>query len=91
MSSVLDAARESGEGEIDLMRSLRVQTAQAKLSARIVTLMPFILVALFSLMSKDFLTPFFTSFAGFCLLGLALSMQLAGVLMVRRMLRVEME
>lgn len=91
MSSVLDAACESVEGELDLLRSLRVQTAQAKLSARIVTLMPFVLVALFSLMSSDFLTPFFASFAGLCLLGLALSMQLAGVLLVRRMLRVEME
>lgn len=86
---VLDAARDSIEGELELMRSLRVQTAQAKLSARIVTVMPFLLVALFSLMSPDFLTPFFASVAGMCLLSLALLMQLAGVLLVRRMLKVE--
>lgn len=86
---VLDAARDSIEGELELMRSLRVQTAQAKLSARIVTVMPFLLVALFSLMSSDFLAPFFASVAGMCLLSLALLMQLAGVLLVRRMLKVE--
>ncbi|WP_172136900.1 type II secretion system F family protein [Adlercreutzia sp. ZJ473] len=89
VAPVLEAARESVEGELELMRSLRVQTAQAKLSARIVTLMPFVLVALFSLASSDFLAPFFSSFVGVALLGVALAMQAAGVLIVRRMLRVE--
>lgn len=89
VAPVLEAARESVEGELDLMRALRVQTAQAKLSARIVTLMPFVLVALFSLVSPDFLMPFFSSLGGVALLALALAMQLAGVLTVRRMLKVE--
>ena len=89
LATVLEAARESVEGELELRRSLRVQTAQAKLSARIVTLMPFILVALFSLVSEDFLDPFFSSPAGFALLGVALAMQVAGVVIVRRMLDVE--
>lgn len=90
LASVLDAARESVEGELELRRSLRVQTAQAKLSARIVTLMPFILVALFSLVSEEFLDPFFESPLGLALLGSALAMQAAGIVIVRRMLDVEM-
>ncbi len=88
LASVLDAARESVEGELELRRSLRVQTAQAKLSARIVTLMPFLLVALFSLVSEGFLEPFFGSPVGVALLGAALAMQAAGVLAVRHMLDV---
>lgn len=89
VAHVLEAARESVEGEIELARSLRVQTAQAKLSARIVTLMPFALIALFSLMSPDFLAPFFESVPGMVLLGAALIMQIGGVLLVRRMLDIE--
>lgn len=89
VAHVLDAARESVEGEIELATSLRVQTAQAKLSARIVTLMPFVLVALFSFMSPGFLDPFFGSLPGMLLLSAALLMQVAGVLLVRRMLDVE--
>lgn len=86
LASVLDAARESVESEIDLARSLKVQTAQAQLSARIVTAMPFVLMALFSLMSPGFLSPFFESVPGMALLAVALLMQAAGVLMVHRML-----
>ena len=51
--------------------------------------MPFLLVALFSLMSPDFLSPFFSSVLGMAVLALALVMQMAGVVIVRRMLKVE--
>ena len=89
MRPVLEAARDTVEGELELRRSLKVQTAQARLSARVVTVMPFVLVAVFSLISEGFLTPFFTSIAGMGLLSLAILMEVAGVLAVRRMLSVE--
>lgn len=89
MRQVLEAAREAVEGEIELKRSLRVHTAQAKLSARIVSAMPLILVALFSLVSEGFLEPFFESPAGMALLASAVAMQVAGVVAVRRTLSME--
>lgn len=89
MRHVLDAARDTVEGELELRRALRVQTAQARLSARVVSVMPIALVAVFSLVSKGFLDPFFESAMGLCLLGVAVAMQLAGVIAVRRMLAVE--
>ena len=88
IKQVLDAAREMVESELELARTLRVQTAQARLSARVVSVMPFILLALFSFMSPGFLDPFFASSAGVALLVLALGMQLAGIMLVRRMLKV---
>ena len=89
MRQVLQAAAETAKGELALQRALRVQTAQAKLSARIVAVMPLILVAAFSLASPDFLAPFFGSVAGIGLLVLALAMQVSGVLLVRRALVVQ--
>lgn len=89
MKQVLDAARDTVEGEIELKRSLRVHTAQAKLSARIVSVMPLVLVALFSVTSEGFLQPFFESAAGLALLLVAVAMQVAGIVAVRRMLSME--
>lgn len=89
MKQVLDAARESVMDEIELKQTLKTQTAQAKLSAQIVSIMPFALIAVFSLVSEGFLSPFFESATGMILLGVALSMQALGILMVRRMLKVE--
>lgn len=91
IAPVLESATEAIEGELKLARSLRVQTAQAKLSASIVTIMPFILIALFSFMSPDFLAPFFSSFIGMALLTVAIIMEVAGVLIVRNMLKVNLD
>ena len=88
MRQVLDAAADSVKGELALKRSLRVQTAQAKLSARVVSAMPVILVTLFSIASPTFLTPFFQSPIGWVMLLLAIAMQVMGVLLVRRALSV---
>jgi len=89
MRQVLDAAADTVKGELALRRSLRVQTAQAKLSARVVAVMPLILVAAFSLISPDFLSPFFESVFGYVLLGIAIAMQVAGIMLVRRALAVD--
>lgn len=89
VSRMLDIARESLESELELQRNLRVQTAQAKLSARIITIMPFLMIALFSIIIEGFLDPFFESWAGAGLLALALSMQALGIFLVRKMLRIE--
>lgn len=89
MRQVLDAARESVKGELALRRSLRVQTAQARLSARIVAIMPLLLVGAFSFATPDFLLPFFSSAFGYALLALAVVMQVSGILLVRKALAVE--
>lgn len=89
MRQVLDAAADTVKGELALRRSLRVQTAQAKLSARVVAIMPFVLVAAFSLISPDYLLPFFQSAFGYALLGAAVAMQAAGIFLVRRALSVD--
>lgn len=91
LKKVLDSARESVENELELKRTLRVQTAQAKLSARIVSVMPFVLIALFSFLSPGFLNPFFGSVEGFALLGVAVLMQATGILAVRRILSVAVD
>lgn len=89
MQQVLEITRQSVADEIELKRTLKTQTAQAKLSAQIVTIMPFALIGVFSLLSPGFLDPFFESALGVVMLLCALGMQVLGVFLVRRLLRVE--
>ena len=88
---VLDAVAVAAKGEVELKRTLRVQTAQAKLSARIVAVMPLLLITAFSLASPTFLLPFFSSPLGYALLACAIAMQVLGILLVHRALRVGVE
>lgn len=89
LSQVLEVVRQSVDDQLELKRLLRTQTAQAKLSAQIVTIMPFLIIGVFSLVSEGFLEPFFTSTMGIILLAVAIAMQAIGIMLVRNLLRVE--
>ena len=89
MTQTLGFALALVEDRVSLARQMEVQTAQARLSARIVSAMPFVLVAVFSLVSKDFLGPFFRSAAGVVLLLVACLLEVGGILLVRRILRTD--
>lgn len=88
MKPVIDSARDMVENKLELMRLLHVQTAQAKLSARIVMILPFALIAIFSIISPGFLLPFFQSFLGVLLLIIACIMQFAGFILVKKILNI---
>ncbi len=90
MRAILESSSSALEEQLELKRSLRVQTAQARLSARVVTVLPFVLIALFSLVSVGFLDPFFASASGLALLAVALGLQVAGICCIRRMLAVDL-
>ena len=70
-------ARDGRRGAGPAPRALRVQTAQARLSARVVTVIPFALVAVFSLVSKGFLIRFCKARWGWPV-GLGIAMEVAG-------------
>jgi len=91
LQAVLASAKESLESELELKRSLKVHTAQAKLSAEVVVGVCLVLLVVLNLLSGNFLAPFFESAAGFALLITAVIMQLAGIALVRRLLRVEID
>ena len=84
---VLRSAEESISRDLDLRRSLRVQTAQAKL-AQIVALCHSRSYLLFPRLIRRFCTRFSRA-QGVVLLLLAIAMLGGGVLLVRRMLAVE--
>ena len=88
MQHVPDSVGDALRSEVELRRALRVHTAQARLSARVVSGVSIALVGALALLSPGFLDPFFESFAGVALLALACGMQLAGIVAVRRLLKV---
>ena len=81
---ILRSAERSVSQGVNLKRSLRVQTAQARLSAQIVCVMPFALLFVLSAVSPGFLDPFFNSTEGVVLFAAALGMQALGVVLVKR-------
>ena len=87
LRQVLESASKTVQARIDLARQLETQTTQAKLSAEVVTLLPFGLLAILSLISPGFIDPLFSGVTGYAVLGLAICLQVAGIMTVRRILK----
>ena len=78
-------AAELLEGRSESERLLAVKTAQVRLSVRVVTLMPPVLVGVLALLSTDFRAGLMTM-PGMVSLGLATAMDVCAILIVRRLL-----
>lgn len=89
LSAILDSTSALLKQSSDLKEELRTKTSQGRLSSRIVALMPLVLVGLISLFSPGYLLSFFSSPLGACLLAMALVLEIAGVVLVRRSLSVD--
>ena len=83
---VINQAQHAIDRSISLQRQLRIQTAQARLSARVVSIMPFLIMGAIAIISPGFLTPLVSSSVGFGVLGIAILLEVAGVIVVRRIL-----
>ena len=86
LKDLLASAATAIRSDLELKRSLKVQTAQSQLSARIVSLLPLALVVLLSLAMYGYLATFFSSAEGFALLVVAAILEVSGILLVRRIL-----
>jgi tight adherence protein B len=70
--------------DLTLNRSLKAQTAQGRMSVRLVGSVPFVLIALMSLVMPGYLGDWFASRVGQVLFGLSLLLLLIGFLWVRK-------
>ena len=83
---LLDRAARGIAASFALERSLKVQTAQARLSARVVALMPVAVLAALALLNPSYLVSFLSSGIGLGLFVAACVLEVAGVVAVRRIL-----
>jgi tight adherence protein B len=90
LQELLENAADAVCASADLRRQLGVQTAQARLSARIVVILPLVLVAVLSMAMEGYLQSFFSSTQGLTILFVALGMEVLGVCAIRRILGVDL-
>jgi tight adherence protein B len=72
-----------------LMGQLRTYTAQGRMSAWIIGSLPIAFVAIISSMSPGYLSPLFRSSSGHFMLGLSISLQVVGIVVIRKIVAVK--
>lgn len=89
LGQILASVSQMLQQSADLEEELVTKTTQAQLSARVVALMPVVVLVLLSLVSPGYLGQFFESVFGIALLVMAALLEIAGVVLVRRSMAVD--
>jgi len=90
LKDLLQSAADSAKTSVVLKRQLQAQTAQARLSYKVVALMPVVLVMLLSVAVDGYADTFFSSIQGLMILITAAVMELSGILIIRKILGVDL-
>lgn len=90
LSNVLSAVADSLQKADELENTLQTQTAQGRLSARVVALMPLVILGMLLVVSPGYLAAFFSSPLGLLMFGFAVVLEAAGVVLVRRVLDIDL-
>lgn len=91
LSQILHSVSQMLQQSAELEEELVTKTAQAQLSARVVAVMPIVVIALLSLVSPGYLSQFFSSVPGVALLVMAVILEVAGVVLVKRSMAVDVD
>ena len=90
MNEVLQSVSQSLQQAAQLEEELRTKTTQARLSARVVAVMPLALLAIITLLSPGYFAQFFSNAFGVVMFCMAVLLECVGVLLVRHMLSVDL-
>lgn len=72
-----------------LERVIDTQTAQGKMQAWVMGLMPAVVIALFYLMDPELITPLFETLPGYAILAIAAVLNIVGVVLILKIVRIQ--
>ncbi|SFN95035.1 type II secretion system F family protein [Proteiniclasticum ruminis] len=90
LSEILDVLANTIRDRIKLRGDIKTITAQSKMSAVVVGSIPFVLAIILNLLNPEFMLPLFNTLIGNILIGVVLTMQTIGVLILVKIIKVKM-
>ncbi|HJV46010.1 MAG TPA: type II secretion system F family protein [Bacillota bacterium] len=89
LAEILETIQETVQERIRIQEEIRTLTAQGRASAWVITLLPLILVALFSLLDHQFFDPLLHTKLGWGLIGYGVVSGFIGWILMKKLIRVE--
>ena len=89
LGEILDTVAETMRERIRIRGEIQTLTSQQKLTGLVIGLLPIGLGVLFQIMSPGYISPLFTTMMGKFLIGAAIVMEVIGVMVIQRILKIE--
>ena len=89
LGEILDTVADTMRERIRIRGEIATLTAQQKLTGIVIGLLPIGVGVLFQIMSPGYINPLFTTLTGKVMLGIAVVLEVVGVLVIQRILNIE--
>jgi tight adherence protein B len=89
LSDILETMQQTVRGRVKLQEELRTLTAQGRMSAWIITLLPVVMFFLLKLMNPEYFNPMFNHTLGWVLIGVGSFSGLLGWVMIQKIVKIE--
>lgn len=89
LAKVLDNIVDTIRDRADVQRQVRTLSAEGRLSARVLVALPILVLVALQVMNPEYMRPMLTNPLGLMLLAIAGLLMLVGVLVIRRMARIQ--
>ena len=89
LAEILDTVAETLRDRETVRRQVKVLSGEGRMSARILTALPFVIILFVSQINPDFLDPLFNTFIGKVMLTGGGILMLTGIVIMRKMVRID--
>lgn len=78
------------QDRMELRAELKVLLARKKMESRVMTVMPFVIIAMLLIMSPDYLAPLYTSVRGYLIMAVCSILSILSILISRKMVQIDL-
>ena len=89
LAEILDNIAHTIRERVRIQGEIKTLTAQGKLSAIIIVLLPFAVAAFLAIMNPDYMLTLVQETLGLLMLGFAVVMQIVGVMIIRKIITID--
>jgi tight adherence protein B len=89
LGEILDTVAETMRERIRIRGEIQTLTAQQKLTGIVIGLLPVGVGLMFQVMSPEYIKPLFTTLTGKMMLGVAVTLEVVGIMIIQRILKIE--
>ncbi len=89
LGEILDTVADTMRERIRIRGEIQTLTAQQKLTGIVIGLLPVGVGLMFQVMSPEYIKPLFTTLTGKMMLGVAVTLEVVGIMIIQRILKIE--
>lgn len=90
IAAVMDNTIHMIQDRMELRAELKVLLARKKMESKIMTVMPFVIIAMLLIMSPDYLAPLYSSVRGYLIMAVCAVLSVLSVLISRKMVQIDL-